>query len=296
MCIVTGASRGIGRGIALVLSRDEGHIVYATGRSQKSLEALAAEVNSNASRGELIPVVVDHSNDNDVRKLIARVLREQRGIIDVLVNNAYGGVRVIGENFGKMFWEKDLSQWDASHCVGLRSHYVASALVAPSMVSRRRGLIVNVSSGGGREYLFDVAYGVGKAALDRMGADMAVELKPFGVSVLTLWPGAVRTETTDFGANAESVEYSGKAVAALMKKATKAELARMTGKIVQTGELAEMFGFTDVNGQRPGRDGQAKLRKLMAMPPTHWSLDTELPTAATNSVAFKAAFKGQSKL
>jgi dehydrogenase/reductase SDR family protein 1 len=102
VCIVTGASRGIGRGIALVLARDEGNVVYATARSEASLQALAAEVAaSGAGGGVLVPVAVDHTDDDSARGLVERVLRE-RGVVDLLVNNAYGGVSVLAENFGSM--------------------------------------------------------------------------------------------------------------------------------------------------------------------------------------------------
>ena len=106
VCIVTGASRGIGRGIALVLARDEGNVVYATARSEASLQALAAEVAAASATGAggggvLVPVAVDHTDDDSARGLVERVLRE-RGVVDLLVNNAYGGVSVLAENFGSM--------------------------------------------------------------------------------------------------------------------------------------------------------------------------------------------------
>ena len=106
VCIVTGASRGIGRGIALVLARNEGNVVYATARSEASLQALAAEVAAASATGAggggvLVPVAVDHTDDDSARGLVERVLRE-RGVVDLLVNNAYGGVSVLAENFGSM--------------------------------------------------------------------------------------------------------------------------------------------------------------------------------------------------
>eukprot|EP00936_MAST-01D_sp_MAST-1D-sp1_P000572 g572.t1 len=277
VCIVTGASRGIGRGIALVLARDAGCVVYATARSLDALESLKEEVvrggkNAGEASGELIPAVVDHTDDAAMTAFVERVVQE-RGSMQLLVNNAYGGVGPLTEHFGEAFFEKPIAIWDASHIVGLRSHYVMSVLAARHMVKRGDGgLIVNVSSGGGLSYLFDTAYGCGKAALDRLGADMAEELEDHGVHVVTLWPGAVRTETTDFP-NAESVELAGRCVAALVRQATSAQLNQMNGKVVQTAELGLLFGFTDVDGNLPGRSMQRRLRVEMASPPVQWTYE-----------------------
>lgn len=292
--IVTGASRGIGRGIALVLSRDEGHVVYATGRTKSRLEALAKEVNkSNGSgKGVLIPVVVDHSNDESVQLLIERVVSET-GRIDVLVNNAYGGVAPIADHFGKPFWEKPLSVWNASHDVGLRSHYVCSALSAPVMLKRKFGLIVNISSSGGSGYLFDIAYGCGKASLDRMGCDMATEFSGTGIKVVTLWPGAVNTETTQFP-GAETVEFSGRAIASMLNHSE--DLDKYNGKIITTKELSSIYNFTDRDGSIPGdlggRPGQLRQR-LETVVPVHWSLKSKLHPPS--NPAMKAFFQKQGK-
>lgn len=295
VCIVTGASRGIGRGIALVLARDEQHIVYATARSEASLRQLADEVARSGTTGRLVPCAVDHTDDASARGLVDRVVREHGGI-DLLVNNAYGGVASVGDNLAKRFWEKPLEVWDASHAVGLRSHYVMSALAAPAMIARRAGLIVNVSSAGGQKYLFDIAYGCGKASLDRLGADTATELAEHGVSVVTLWPGGVKTETTKFP-NAETVEFAGRGIAALLSRATPAELAGMTGKIVQSYELAEKYGFTDVDGKMPGKAEALKNRKALSSPPLHWSLSSTLAEPLPKNVAkMMAKMLGGSKL
>ena len=284
--IVTGASRGIGRGIALVLARDEGHTVYATARSEDSLQELAALVSSTVVEGSagvqgvIIPCAVDHSDDQSCAALIERVAREQHGRLDGLVNNAYGGVNSIAEHFGKFFWEKPLSVWNASHTVGLRSHYVASALAVPQMLQQptaQKGIIVNVSSSGGAGYLFDIAYGVGKQGLDRMGADMATELIGTGITVLTLWPGAVKTETTSFPGG-ETVEFSGRAIAALFRDASASQLLSYNGKVVMSTELAVTFGFTDVDGKVPGAKRQQQHRaKMESTVPVQWSLAAPLP-------------------
>ena len=292
--IVTGASRGIGRGIALVLSRDEGHIVYATARTKSKLTDLAKLIEQTSTKGgKLIPVVCDHSNDDSVQQLIQRVIQDT-GRLDVLINNAYGGVKAIADHFGKPFWEKPISVWDASHNVGLRSHYVAAALSVPHMLKNNHGLIINISSSGGKGYLFDIAYGSGKQALDRMGCDMATEFQGTGVKVVTLWPGAVNTETTTFP-GAESVEFSGRAIAALMNHPS--DLDRYNGKIINTRELAEIYNFQDIDGTLPGhrtrQPGQLR-KELETLRPVQWSLTSKL--YPKSNPAMKAFFQKQGKL
>ena len=230
VAVVTGASRGIGKGIATQLAK-AGGTVYITGRtltaSKKTPGTLAGaveEINLAAPTGRCIGVQCDHSDDAAVQALFEKVMSENDRV-DVLVNNAYGAVNSILDTAGKRFWEKDPAVWDASNDVGLRSHYVASVFAARHMVKAGKGLIVNVSSFGGWKYAgfaTDVAYGVGKAASDRMANDMGVELKKHGVAAVSLWPGAVSTELIKeaygpggFGSNAETPEFAGAAVVAL---------------------------------------------------------------------------------
>eukprot|EP01126_Amoeba_proteus_P062727 TRINITY_DN8576_c0_g1_i10.p1 TRINITY_DN8576_c0_g1~~TRINITY_DN8576_c0_g1_i10.p1 ORF type:complete len:196 (-),score=52.97 TRINITY_DN8576_c0_g1_i10:123-710(-) len=187
------------------------------------------------------------------------------------------------------FWEKDLGIWDASHVVGLRSHYVASVFVAKKMVEDQiGGLIVNVSSGGGLEYLFDVAYGVGKAALDRLTADTAVELQKHNVAVVSLWPGAVSTEKVKevlldqrelhpklkvmFG-DAETPEFSGRAVVAL---ASDPDVMAFTGHVLTVVELARYYNFTDTDGKVHGESFSKFLRSEMQKPPKQWRKPSKL--------------------
>ncbi|KAK2821958.1 hypothetical protein Q5P01_022023 [Channa striata] len=191
VCVVTGASRGIGRGIALQLS-EAGATVYITGRQEKTLTKTAAEVKERG--GGCVPVVCDSTRDEDIEELFERIKREQNGRLDILVNNAYAGVQAIFENIEKKFWETDPSIWDSINNAGLRGHYFFSVYASRLMVAQGRGLIITISSMGGLRYLFSVPYGVGKAACDRLAADMAVELKRRGVVSVSLWPGAVQTE------------------------------------------------------------------------------------------------------
>lgn len=264
VCVVTGASRGIGRGIALQLC-EAGATVYITGRNQDTLQAAAQEAQSRG--GRCIPVVCDSSQESEVKSLFEQVNREQRGRLDVLVNNAYAGVQAILNNLDKEFWNCPASIWDDINNVGLRGHYLCSVYGARMMVPARRGLIVIVSSVGGLNYLFNVAYGVGKAACDRMAADCAKELRKHGVSYVSLWPGLVQTETlkenlenktndpllkkfnVDFSA-AETTEVSGKCVVAL---ATDPHILSLSGKVLPSCDLARRYGLQDVDG-RPIQD------------------------------------------
>ncbi|VDP90247.1 unnamed protein product [Echinostoma caproni] len=172
VCLVTGASRGIGRGIAIGLG-ERGATVYITGRTLKSaevgeaarsLEATAAEINSRG--GKAIPVLVDHSDEGQVAALFQRIQREQRGRLDVLVNNVYSAVPFLFKSLKKPFYEcEDLSPgeaWDLVNNVGLRNHYVCATLATKMMLNYQAGLIVNVSSIGGKIYAFSTLYGVGE--------------------------------------------------------------------------------------------------------------------------------------
>jgi len=265
VCLVTGAARGIGRGIALQLG-EAGATVYITGRTESNLLECAAEI--KARGGKAITVTMDHSNDADVESLFERIKSEQNGRLDVLVNNAYAGVSTIFKNSGKKFHETDpVEVWDCINGVGLRGHYICTTYASRIMTANRSGLIVNVSSSGGLRYLFNVAYGVGKAGCDRMAADCGFELKDHNVTMVSLWPGPVKTEfikenvigkdhsshsenkmKTMFETMGETIEFSGKAIAALAADPNKIQ---KTGKIVFTNALALEYGFRDEGGILP---------------------------------------------
>ncbi|KAM4605666.1 dehydrogenase/reductase SDR family member 1 [Polymixia lowei] len=261
VCVVTGASRGIGRGIALQLS-EAGATVYITGRQEKTLKQTAAEVKERG--GNCVPVVCDSSKDEDIEELFEQIKREQNGRLDILVNNAYAGVQTIFENTGKKFWETDPAIWDLINNTGLRGHYFCSVYASRLMVAQGRGLIVVISSMGGLRYLFNVAYGVGKAACDRLAADTAVELKSRGVASVSLWPGAVQTELVskfilekdtpsgveskfrEVFAQGETTELSGKCI---VKLANDKNLMSLTGKVLMTCDLARRYGIQDIDGR-----------------------------------------------
>jgi dehydrogenase/reductase SDR family protein 1 len=258
VAVVTGASRGIGKGIAEGLG-EAGATVYVTGRTESaedppaplSVQATARSVTDFGGKG--IAVAVDHNDDDQVKALFERIAKEQ-GRLDVLVNNVYQIPTPPALSGG--FWEHPVSVWDDQCGVGLRGYYVASVFAAPLMVAQRSGLIVNISSRGGREYVFGTAYGVGKAGVDRMAKDVSVELKDYDCAALSLSPSKVKTEfILDMVAEgkmqldpeqAQSVRYSGRCVAAL---AMDPEIMERSGGIYTVSELAEVYGFTD-----PDRD------------------------------------------
>jgi NAD(P)-dependent dehydrogenase (short-subunit alcohol dehydrogenase family) len=247
VAVVTGGSRGVGKGIARELSR-LGARVFVTGRTESDLQQIGQGA---------VGIRCDHRIDAEVDAAFERIERESGGI-DILVNNVWGGYEGMLENgvftWTKPFWEQPLWRWDAMFSAGVRAHYRASQRVAPGMVARRRGLIVNISHWAAQKHLGNVAYGVSKAATDKMTADMAIELRPHGVAVVSLYPGMVRTEKVMEAAawldlkNSESPEFVGRAVAAL---ATDPDLLRHTGKVLVAAALAADYGFTDLDGTTP---------------------------------------------
>jgi len=197
--VVTGASKGIGRGIAVGLG-ECGATVYVTGRSREALESTAALITRAGGRGVAIPC--DHKDDTQVSSAFKDIAQQTGGKLDILVNNAFQAPDPALDqklSAGAKFFELPLSIWDDMHQVGLRSHYVSSYYAAPMLIesaatSGRRPLLCTTSSFGGVSYLFATAYGVGKAASDRLVRDLQVELGPLGIDCLSLWPGLVLTE------------------------------------------------------------------------------------------------------
>ena len=246
IALVTGGSRGLGRGIAVVLA-DAGATVFATGRT-----IAEATLPSAVTR-----LPCDHTDDDQVAAVFERISAEHRQL-DVLVNAAWGGYErmVDGEQFTwpLPFWEQPAWRWHAMINAGVRAAFIASQHAARLMVPNRRGLIVHLSSWAARKRLGNTIYGVSKAATDKMAADMAVELAAHDVAVVSLYPGLVRTEAVMAFAefmdlrNSESPEFTGRAIAAL---AVDADVQRRTGDVLIVASLAANYGFTDIDGKRP---------------------------------------------
>jgi len=265
VAVVTGASRGAGRGIALALG-SEGATVYVTARSTRSthtvpetphgVEDTADEVTARGGTG--IPVPCDHTDDAQVENLFARVRDEQDGRLDVLVCNAWGGYMPYEEHqswFVTPFWEQSMDRWDGMFTAGLRAHLVTCRFGLPLMVEQGAGLAVLTTFTMGRRYLGNVFYDIAKNAVCRMAAGLAEDLRHerSEVAVVALSPGWVLAErmtelTERQRAATESVEYIGRAVAAL---AADPGIERRCGKSLAVGALAREYGFTDVDGRQP---------------------------------------------
>lgn len=260
--VVTGASRGIGKGVALALA-DQGAVVYVTGRTVTpgasplpgTVGETAAEVDRRGGKG--IAVQVDHGQDEQVAALFEQVRGEQ-GRLDLLINNAFALPDDL--TAPKPFWEKPLSNWQMVD-VGVRSNYVAAWHAAHIMVPQKSGLIVATSGYTGVAYTYDVIFGMCKAAVDRMARDMAIELKPHNVASLSLWMGLTFTEraqralkrhpemtsqtVTDPGVGS-SMEFPGRVIAALARDP---DIMKRSGGTYIAAEVAQDYGVTDIDGK-----------------------------------------------
>lgn len=245
VALVTGASRGVGRGIATALA-DAGFVVYATGRT-------IANANLPSS---VVRLPCDHTDDDRVAEVFERIDRD-RGRLDVLVNNAWGGYErmVDGGRFTWMvpFWEQPLFRWDSMMTAGVRAAFVAGQHAVRMMLRTKTGLIVNISVWAAQKHIGNALYGISKAATDKFTTDAAHELRSHGVSVVSLYPGLVRTEAVLAAgvfdlSNSESPEFQGRAVAAL---ANDPDVARWSGRLLVTAEVAQHYGFSDIDGRQP---------------------------------------------
>lgn len=264
VALVTGASKNIGKGMALEVGA-AGATVYLTARTLEdtsgalgSLERTAAEI--NAAGGDAVPVQCDHGDDASVARVFEHIAQTHRRL-DLVVNVASPD---FSSMVGRPFWELDLD--DMTRCleIGPRSNYVTTVFAARMMIPRRAGVIINISSHGANEYLLSVPYGVGKAAIDKVTRDTALELRGHGVAVVSLWPGLVLTEgllsravtepdgrrTLDgldisFG---ETPKFNGKAVVAL---AADPYIMKRTGASFRSSRLAREYGFTEDDGSLP---------------------------------------------
>ena len=245
VALVTGGSRGVGRGVALGLA-GAGVRVFVTGRSIAS-----ADLGPDVTR-----LTCDHNNDVAVAAVF-REIEDTAGRLDILVNVAWGGYERMVEDgrftFVAPFWEQPTWRWDAMVTAGVRAAFVASQHAARTMLQARRGLIVHISAWAAQKHIANTLYGISKAATDKMAADMAHELRPHGVAVVSLYPGLVRTESVLAAgifdlSNSESPEFIGRTVAAL---ASDPDVIRRSGSVLVAAALAAEYGFTDVDGRQP---------------------------------------------
>ena len=279
VAVVTGASRGAGRGIAIELGA-AGATVYVTGRSTRAqpattydqilerselsalpgnIDETAAEVETLGGRG--IAVRCDHTIEDDVAELFARVQRDEDRL-DLLVNNAWGGHEHFTGVFEAPFWEHPMEQWEAMFDRGVRNHLLASRHAAPILVKQARGLIVTTTFWDRDRYMRgNLFYDLAKAAMNRLAFGMAEELRPHGVASLALSPGWMRTEFVLAGhkanesswrdrpslARTESPRYIGRAVAAL---AGDPRVLKKSGRVHRVADLAREYGFTDIDGRQ----------------------------------------------
>ena len=279
IAVVTGASRGAGRGIAIELGA-AGATVYVTGRSTREqpadaygqllslsgmswvpgdIELTASEV--NAAGGQGIAVRCDHAQLEQVQQLVDRVQREH-GRIDLLVNNAWGGHETFDGVFDAPFWQQPIAHWESMIDRGARNHLLAARCAAPLMVQQRRGLIVATTFWDRDRYVKgNLYYDLAKAAINRLAFGIAEELRPHGVASLAVSPGWMRTEFVLAGhqtdeahwherpalARTESPRYLGRAVAAL---AADANVIAKSGRVHRVADLADEYGFTDIDGRR----------------------------------------------
>ena len=255
VAVVTGASRGVGKGIAIALG-EQGATVYVTGRTggggERSVEATAAAV--EAAGGEGRSVICDHGEDAQIAALFDRIKREW-GHLDFLVNNVYKIPNPPA--WGGGFWDHPIQIWDDQVGIGLRAHYVASWHAAPLLFrSQQAAAILNVSSPGGQSYHFSSSYGAGKAGLDRLTRDMAQELKPHGVSACVLYPGVVSTEFISDSASQTGMDLSDAQTPLFVGRASVALLAaedlrERSGTVQWVEDLADEFNLFDEHGKRP---------------------------------------------
>jgi len=248
IALVTGASRGVGRGVAIGLA-EAGFKVYATGR----------RVDAAALPDSVVRIACDHTDDASTAAVFERIANDGDAL-DLLVNSVWGGYERMTED-GKFtwtlpFWEQPAHRWTGMMDAGVRAAFVASALAAPAMIARRSGLIVNISFWAAQKHVGNAIYGIAKAATDKMSADMAHELRPHGVTVVSLYPGMVRTEAVLAAAqggwldlsNSESPEFIGRVIAALSKEPN---LMERSGTVVVAARAARELGVCDIDGKSP---------------------------------------------
>jgi NAD(P)-dependent dehydrogenase (short-subunit alcohol dehydrogenase family) len=267
VAVVVGASRGIGKGAAMEAAR-AGATVYVTGRTAGtssgaeagppgSLAETVADI--RAAGGDAVSVRCDATDDGDLAGLYARI-RSDHGRLDLVVHSAFNST-ALGPTLGRAFWDLPAGVWDDLVGVGARSVFLSTVRAAPLLIATGGGLVVNVSGRGAARYRYNVVYGADKAATDKLTADLAHDLRPYRVAVVSLWPSVTRTERNratsgvdEYGwpdptqpvEALETPRYSGRAVVAL---ASDPDVLARSGRRFWTAELAAIYGFTDEHGR-----------------------------------------------
>lgn len=264
IALVTGASRGIGKGIAIALAKS-GAFVYITGRTATEGEGTSSlsgsigrtEQEIRSLGGKCKAIRCDHTDDLQVHKVFDQIFAEQ-GQLDILVNSVWGGYEHYNDGtefwLEEGFWASPLSRWDKMFSAGVRAAYVASSLAAKRMIEKKSGTIFNLSYWASQRNDMGVAYGTAKAATDKMTAAMAHELRPYNIPVICLYPGLVRTEAVlkaqdhfDLS-NSESPEFVGRVIS---KLTIDPNIMDKTGQVFITASEAIAYGVKDIDGKQP---------------------------------------------
>lgn len=271
VALVAGATRGVGRAIAVELGR-AGASVYVTGRTTRTerspmnrpetIEETAELV--TAAGGEGIPMKVDHTKEEEVQALINRIRGERQEQLDILVNDVWGGDPLV--EWGTGFWESSLANGLALQRQAVHSHLITSYYAAPLMINRRQGLIVEITDGVGYHYRGNVYYSMAKIGVSHLAQAMAAELSPYGVTALAVTPGFLRSEAMleHFGVTeqnwrdgaakdihflqSETPYFVARGVAAL---AADEKVSEKSGKLLSSWGLSDEYGFIDLDGRRP---------------------------------------------
>jgi dehydrogenase/reductase SDR family protein 1 len=242
-CLVTGASRGVGRGVASSLAAEPGWTVFATGRTIEQADL----------PGAVHRLRCDHTDDAQTAAVF-----DSAGELDLLVNSAWGGYEAIMENgvfaWNLPVWHNPALRWATMMDAGARAAFICSGIAARGMASRGAGLIVNISFWAAQKYLGNTAYGIAKAATDTLTFDLAHELRDCNVAVVSLYPGLVRTEAVLAAAdwldlsNSESPGFIGRVIAALAHDPARME---RSGQVLVAAALAQEYGIADIDGRQP---------------------------------------------
>ena len=271
VAVVAGATRGAGRGIAMMLG-EAGATVYVTGRSTKgnlssmgrteTIEETAELVTKQGGKG--IAVRVDHTVKEDVAALFAKIEQEQNGQLDILVNDVWGGDPLTEWNVP--FWEHNLDNGIQIQTTAVHSHMITSRYGVPLMVKNKKGLVIEITDGVDYEYRGNLYYSLAKISTIHLAQAMAKDLAPYNITSVAVSPGFLRSEAMldIFGVTEENWQegakkdphfiasetpfFIGRAIAAL---ASDPHVHKKTGKALSSWELAREYGFKDIDGRQP---------------------------------------------